>query len=354
MRKASKGVTKEKSRNEWRPADRGTQRRAGLDRGQFRTGPGDSREWERENITQQMSDPRMALPQECMGGRVMTRPRMRRRLGVVTFIVACAFFVFGKSWAGTTGTISGTVTDSKTNEPVGLATVTIPELKRGATTDAQGHYYVTNLPAGKYSVRVALLGYVPQVREGIEGFHDFTSKIDLVMEANVLKDVAEVEVKAERPLIQKDVTGTTKFLNGEELRYQPLRGYQDAVAQQSGVVTFNLNNLNQVNTATEITNSNTLIIRGGRPNEVAYYVDGFSQQDPLTGFSTTNIAPEAIDEVVVQAGGYNAEYGRINSGIVNVVTREGGDKYAGTLEGIYGDHFSGSRGNKIASLALGG
>ncbi len=284
----------------------------------------------------------------------MTRPRMRRRLGVVTFIVACAFFVFGKSWAGTTGTISGTVTDSKTNEPVGLATVTIPELKRGATTDAQGHYYVTNLPAGKYSVRVALLGYVPQVREGIEVFPDFTSKLDLVMEATVLKDVAEVEVKAERPLIQKDVTGTTKFLNGEELRYQPLRGYQDAVAQQSGVVTFNLNNLNQVNTATEITNSNTLIIRGGRPNEVAYYVDGFSQQDPLTGFSTTNIAPEAIDEVVVQAGGYNAEYGRINSGIVNVVTREGGDKYAGTLEGIYGDHFSGSRGNKIASLALGG
>src|SRR5437773_397645 len=160
MGKEGKGVTKEKRRNEWTTADRGTQWRAGW------TGviaePVLGTHGTRENITQGMSDPRMALPQECRGGRVMTRPRMRRRLGVVTFIVACAFFVFGKSWAGTTGTISGTVTDSKTGEPIGLATVTVPELKRGATSDAQGHYYVTNLPAGKYSVRVALLGYVPQ------------------------------------------------------------------------------------------------------------------------------------------------------------------------------------------------
>ena len=40
-------------------------------------------------------------------------------------------------------------------------------------------------------------------------------------------------VRGERPLIQKDVTTTTKFLSGEEIRNQPLRGYQDAVAQQS-------------------------------------------------------------------------------------------------------------------------
>src|SRR6267378_6121363 len=87
MRQEIKGVPKEKSRIEWTTADRGTRRCAGLDRGDSRTGRGDS--WERENITQGMSDPRMALPQECRGGRVMTRPQMRRRMGVVTVIVAC-------------------------------------------------------------------------------------------------------------------------------------------------------------------------------------------------------------------------------------------------------------------------
>lgn len=285
----------------------------------------------------------------------MARLRTRRGMGVATVaIVAGALFVAGWASAGTTGQIAGTVRDAGSGEPIGLATVSIPELKRGATTDPQGNYFITNLPPGKYSVRVALLGFVPQIRSGIEVFPDFNTSLEFTMESTVLKDVADVEVKAERPLIQKDVTGTTKFLAGDEIRYQPLRGYQDAVAQQSGVVSFNLNNLNQVNAATEIQNSNTLIVRGGRPNEVAYYVDGFSQQDPLTGFSTTSVASEAIDEVVVQFGGYNAEYGRVNSGIVNIVTREGGDKYIGSIEGVLGDYLAHGQGYSILSGALGG
>ncbi|HET9939860.1 MAG TPA: TonB-dependent receptor [Candidatus Eisenbacteria bacterium] len=286
----------------------------------------------------------------------MTRLRVRRGLGVATvLIVGCALFVFGgTARAGTAGGITGTIRDAATSEPIGLATVTIPELKRGATTDAQGHYFILNLLPGKYTVRVALLGYIPQVREGVEVFPDFNAKVDFTMTSTVLKDVQEVQVKGERPLIQKDVTTTTKFLNGDEIKNQPLRGYQEAVAQQAGVVSFNLNNLNQVSAGTEIQNSNTLIIRGGRPNEVAYYVDGFSQQDPLTGFSTTSIANDAIDEVVVQSGGFNAEYGRINSGIVNVVTREGGDRYAGSVEGQLGDYLDRRGDHTILAASLGG
>jgi outer membrane receptor protein involved in Fe transport len=53
-------------------------------------------------------------------------------------------------------------------------------------------------------------------------------------------------------------------------------------------------------------------------------VDGVSQQDPLTGTSSTSISNNAISEVVVLTGGFNPEYGRIMSGAVNVVTREGG------------------------------
>ncbi len=283
----------------------------------------------------------------------MTRPRTWGRLGVATIAVAYALLVFGTAWAGTTGGINGTVRDAGTGEPIGLATVTIPELKRGATTDAQGNYFILNLPAGRYTVRVALLGFIPQAREGVEVFPDFSAKLDFTMESTVLKDVAEVEVRAVRPLIQRDVTTTTKFLSAEELRNQPLRGYQDAVAQQSGVVNFKLNIDN------EAQNNNTLIIRGGRPNEVAYYVDGFSQQDPLTGVSTTAINNDAIDEIVVQAGGFNAEYGRINSGVINVITREGADRYFGGVEGIT-DNLAGgwvksSRyDNNIYGVSLGG
>jgi outer membrane receptor protein involved in Fe transport len=275
------------------------------------------------------------------------RPRDRLALGAA-IIMAGAVFVFGTGWAGTTGQLSGVIHDAKTGEPVSLASVAIPALKRGAVTDAQGNYLLVNVPAGKYSVRVSLLGYVSQLRENVEIVPDFYTKLDFNIESTVLTNVPEVVVRGERPLIQKDMTGSAKFLSGEDLKYQPLRGYQDAVAQQSGVVNFKLNIDN------EAQNNSTLIIRGGRPNEVAYYVDGFSQQDPLTGVSTTAINNDAIEEIVVQTGGFNAEYGRVQSGAVNIVTKEGGDKYFGSAEGVYGDIMKKSRGYKNFSASLGG
>jgi outer membrane receptor protein involved in Fe transport len=250
--------------------------------------------------------------------------------------------------AGTTGQLAGTVHDAKTGEPISLASVAIPDLKRGAVTDAQGNYVLVNIPAGKYSVRVTLLGYVAQLRQNVEIVPDFNTRLDFNVESTVLTNVPEVVIRGERPLIQKDATGSAKFLSGDDLKYQPLRGYQDAVAQQSGVVNFKLNIDN------EAQNNNTLIVRGGRPNEVAYYVDGFSQQDPLTGVSTTAINGDAISEIVVQTGGFNAEYGRINSGVVNLVTKDGGDQYFGSAEGVYGDIMKKSRGYKNFSASLGG
>src|SRR5688572_10036502 len=105
--------------------------------------------------------PRLAFPRTSfIGGRVMVRPRTLLMLGVATFIVVGAIFVAPDTEAGTTGQISGVVRDAKSGEPIGLATVTIPDLKRGAVTDAQGNYFILNLPPGKYTVRVALLGYV--------------------------------------------------------------------------------------------------------------------------------------------------------------------------------------------------
>jgi outer membrane receptor protein involved in Fe transport len=289
----------------------------------------------------------------------MVRPRTLLKLGVATLIVVGAYFVAPETEAGTTGQISGAVRDSKTGEPIGLASVSIPELKRGAVTDNLGNYFILNVPPGKYTVRAALLGYVPQAREGVEVIPDFTTRTDWSLESTVLKDVAEVTVKAERPLIQKDVTGSTKFLPGEDIRNQPLRGYKDAVAQQSGVVNFQARLDSPQLNGNESVNGSTLIIRGGRPNEVAYFVDGFSQQDPLTGFSTTAINSDAIDEIVVMSGGFNAEYGRINSGVVNVVTREGSDKYFGSVEGLT-DNLSGGwigspkRDNNTYALSVGG
>ena len=228
--------------------------------------------------------------------------------------------------AGTTGKLTGRVTDDK-KQPLAGVNVRVEGQRLGGITDDQGNYFIIGIIGGKYTIKMDLIGFAPYVAENVEVTPDFTTTLDAVMKTEAVQ-MNEVVVNAERPLLQKDATGSTKFISGGEIEKLPVRGYKEAVAQQAGTVNFG----RQIDR--ESSNGNTVILRGGRPNETAYYVDGFSQQDPLTGNSTTAINNSAIQEVVLMNGGFNAEYGRIMSGVVNVVTKEGGDNYAGSFEAV--------------------
>jgi len=248
--------------------------------------------------------------------------RWGRRLAAAALALAIAL----PALAGTTGKLTGRVVDDK-KQPLAGVNVRVEGQRLGAITDDQGQYFIIGIPGGRYTVKMDLIGFAPFVAENVEITQDFSTTLDATMKTEAIQQ-NEVVVNAERPLLQKDATGSTKFISGAEIQKLPTRGYRDAVAQQSGVVNFT----RQIDR--ESTNGNTIILRGGRPNETAYYVDGFSQQDPLTGNSTTAINNSAIEEVVLLNGGFNAEYGRIMSGVVNVVTKEGGDKYAGSFEAV--------------------
>jgi outer membrane receptor protein involved in Fe transport len=234
--------------------------------------------------------------------------------------------------AGTTGKLKGKVTNEK-KEPLAGVNVRVEGQRVGAISDENGEYFIIGVLGGTYAVRANLLGYAPFVADNVSIPPDFTTELNISMKSEAVQ-MEEVRVEAERPLLQKDATNTTRFISAEQMSRMPTRGYQEAAAQQSGVVNF------QRQIDRESQNAPTLIIRGGRPNETAYFVDGFSQQDPLTGNATTSINNNAISEVVVLNGGFNAEYGRIMSGVVNVITREGASKYSGSLEGL-SDNFGG-------------
>lgn len=245
-----------------------------------------------------------------------------------TLVAIALLGVCAPPWAlaGTTGKLSGVVRNER-KEPLAGVNVRVEGQRLGAISDEKGAYFILGVPAGEYLVRANLLGHAPYVAEHVVITPDFTTELDINLKTEAV-EMAEVRVDATRPLLQKDATGTTRFISADDIQKLPTRGYRDAAAQQTGVVNF------QRQIDNEAANSNTLIIRGGRPNETAYFVDGFSQQDPLTGTSTTAISNNAIEEVVLLTGGFAAEYGRIMSGAVNVITREGGAKYFGALEGI--------------------
>src|SRR5436309_4242370 len=228
--------------------------------------------------------------------------------------------------AGTTGKLSGKVVSDK-KEPLAGVSIRVEGARVAVVTDENGTYFILGLPAGTYTVRANLMGYAAFAAENVAIAPDFTTELNIELKTEAVQ-MGEVKVEAERPLLQKDATSTTRFISGDQIQRLPTRGYKDAAAQQAGIVNF------QRQIDRESQNGPTLIIRGGRPNETAYYVDGFSQQDPLTGNATTSINNNAIQEVVLLNGGFNAEYGRIMSGVVNVITKEGASKYSGSVEGL--------------------
>ena len=245
--------------------------------------------------------------------------------------------------ADITGKIVGQVTDAATGAPLIGVNVMLENTRLGAATDLEGRYFIINIPAGTYRLTATIIGYSMTTVAEVLVSPDQTTSIDFALQEAAIQGET-VTVTAERPLIQPDQTSTMKVLTAEELQVLPARGYKSATALQAGVVSYNGGNL---------------AVRGGRSSETAFFVDGFSQQDPLTGQATTSINSNAIDQITVITGGFNAEYGRIMSGIVNTTTKRGGTDYHGTFEAIsdfLGESFNNtySYGYKVYNGAFGG
>ncbi len=260
--------------------------------------------------------------------------RIRASVAVVVFLVLSTVYVV---YAGTTGKISGVVTDKETGEPIAGAIVAVDGTDLKACTGANGSYVILNVPVGRHTLTATLLGEKDNpaptellLFQAIE-VRDLKVSVDLNTEQNITLFSTPVEmgtivVIAERPLVLKDRTASLRVVESDEISALPTRGYRDLLALQPGVV---------------MRSGNLLNVRGGRTSEVAYYVDGFSQQDPLTGVSSTQINNNDLDEVSITTGGFNAEYGWVASGVINVTTKEGGDHLSGAIETVT-DNFHGN------------
>jgi outer membrane receptor protein involved in Fe transport len=253
----------------------------------------------------------------------------------LTAIVAVLLFS-SAAFGANVGKVSGRVVDRETGEGLPTVAVTLVGTSMGALTDSDGRYTILNVPVGSYDIKAELVGYQPVEKRGIFVSVDLTTYVDFELTSRAI-EVGEVQVvQAERPLIIKDQTASLKLVSGDEVRNLPTRGYQNVVGLSNGVVSYQSNAaiLTGTRGTNQVSNNPSLNIRGGRPNEVAYYIDGFETQDPLTGLSTTQVNNNAVEEVSITTGGFNAEYGWISSGAINVTTREGSKTYSGNIEGV--------------------
>lgn len=237
---------------------------------------------------------------------------MKSTIHILAALLAVAAVSFGQQ----SGVIKGRVTDVKTKEGLPSVNITVKGTYYGAASDFDGNYTIPKVNAGTYNIDVTLLGYKAVQYSGIVVEAGKTVELNVKMEESVLSLGQEVVIIGEKRLFDVEETSSKRTVKSEDLAVSAVKNVQDVVGLQTGVVQTD----------------NEIHIRGGRGYENAYLVDGVSVQDVLsgTGFGL-QISPDAIQEVEVITGGYNAEYGQATSGVVNITTKEGSDKYNGGI-----------------------
>jgi outer membrane receptor protein involved in Fe transport len=175
----------------------------------------------------------------------------------------------------------------------------------GAAADLDGTIILLGLPPGLRRVRVSHLGYTPVLAEAwiVSGE---TCRLALDLSPGEL--VSELTVHARRLDRPLERGSRVSVLDGESLQHSPVRGLDGLLALEAGLTRDERGQLH---------------VRGGRAGELKIMIDGMEVQDPWSGAWQGLLNEEEVQELVLVAGAFNAEYGDAMSGVVNIVTRQG-------------------------------
>ncbi len=221
------------------------------------------------------------------------------------------FLLFSHSLLAQTGKITGFVTDTE-GEPLPGVNVVIEGTTQGTATSADGYYQILNVQPGTYNLRASFVGFAPVVVEDVEVSISLTTEVNIEMMEQTFEG-EEVTVVAEQPVVKKDVSSSQASISRENLESLPITSVTSAIGLQAGM--------------------EGLSVRGSGTDEVAFNFNGFTLRSERNNTPFTGVSLTSVENVQVQTGGFNAEYGNIRSGVVNVTGKEGKrDRY--TLDGI--------------------
>jgi len=192
-----------------------------------------------------------------------------------SFQKACCFMIMsamllvsvtGVLNAGTTGKISGQVVDKKTGAGLPGATVVVVGTSLGAAADANGNYFILNVPPGMYSVRASVVGYSAVVQSNVRVLIDLTATVNFTGNYALQEEAiqaGEITVVAERPVVQPDISGNVANISATEIQNLPRTSVQQIIDLQAGV-------------------ERGFVIRGGGRDQINFAVDGLSLRDVAT------------------------------------------------------------------------
>jgi hypothetical protein len=236
---------------------------------------------------------------------------MRHATRVVLF-----FFFSISAFAQTTGALSGTATADGAPLPGVSVTLASTALQgtRTALTGANGDYAFVSLPPGKYHVTFELDG-MQAVTKAADVRLAETARVDARLEVGQVRESITVTATAASVLETPQVATS---LTREAVEALPVdRGIARRIQLAPGVSGTGVNN--------------QTVINGSFSYDNLYLVNGVVVNDTLRGQPEDLFIEDAIQETTVLTGGVSAEYGRFSGGVVNTITKSGGNDYDGSL-----------------------
>ncbi len=248
---------------------------------------------------------------------------MKKHLLLSLFFLT--IFASSLLFAGSAGKIAGTVKDKETGEPLPFANVFVDGTTMGAATDIDGNFVILNVAPGLYTVTASVVGFQKVSIKDVRINVDFTTRLEFELSSGSVTMDAVIVQGIRDPLIRQDLTNPTVSINAETIQELPVDQISDVIKLQAGVT---------------VGDDGSIHMRGGFGNETAYTLNGISLNDPYGNSRSVGLATNAVQEVSVSSGTFSAEYGNALSGIVNYVTREGGNKFTFSLRGYAGDYLT--------------
>lgn len=254
-----------------------------------------------------------------------------------SFIGLCLTLSF--AMASNTGQVKGKVIDEDGEVLVGV-NVVLEKTELGAATDLKGEFIVPFVPVGMHTITASYLGYNTVSKSNTIVFSDQTVFVNFTLSPAVIT-MEPIVVNAERPLVIKTQTQTQRTITGDDIDMMPISDINEIITLQAGVST----------------SERGIHVRGGRDTEIAYYVDGILTKAPHYGHQSVKMNKQAVEEIAITTGGFDAEYGEALSGIVSIVTREGAAKPSGRFRYTTDEIFTLDKinyGYNLYEISLGG
>src|SRR6267378_2221147 len=211
-----------------------------------------------------------------------------------------------------TGTITGKITDEK-GDPAPFIAVGLNGTQMGAQSNMEGKFTIIKVPVGTYTMAIRTRSKAaPDKQVQVDLNHTTTVDFQVTDKAIAIKGI-EVISNAKITIRKKD-SSTKQIVTAQDLHSLPVDSYRDAIGLKAGV----------------ISQGGELHFRGGRGDEVLTIVNGIASRNPLRaeGVDLGLLAVSSSEQVL---GGLDAQYGNALSGVINLTTREGGDKFGGEV-----------------------